>query len=105
MSTKLTHTLAGLLLAAPVVFVSGCAGDGKVTTRMYEIRTPSDQTFVTTVLTEEDKKFRTQSFSQTGEDQIITVTTSNRAHYALRKSLNVRVSDQWPHDWRTNEFR
>ncbi len=105
MSTKLTNTLTGLLLATPLVFVSGCAGDGKFTTRMYEIRTPSDQTFVETVLSEEDKKFRTNSFTSIGEDEIITVTTSNRAHYALRKSLNVRVSDQWPHDWRTNEFR
>lgn len=105
MSVKLTRTLNGLLLLAPLCLAGGCQGDGTVTTRMYEIRSGSDKTFVETVLQEEDKRHKTRSFTNLGDDQIINVTTSNRAHYALRKSLNVRVSDQWPHDWRTNEFR
>ena len=100
------HKARVILNACLLMLVTGagCAGP-KVTARMYELRDDGDLKFVQTVLDVEQRQHGVQSDLKVSDnDDVATVTTTARIHQQLRRSLNVRVSNQWPYNWRTDDF-
>ncbi|HEV7297976.1 MAG TPA: hypothetical protein VGN72_01330 [Tepidisphaeraceae bacterium] len=91
------------LVALGVAVSAGCSSPTKQYTRMYDMRSPSDYTFVQEVLQNEQDKYGTTAEAQLGKDRVATVTTTYRAHQELARSLNVRSSDQWPYNWRETD--
>lgn len=90
-------------LALGLSAIAGCASK-KVTAHMYQVRGDGDRTFINTVLDLEKRQNGIDSTVQETGDKVVTVTTSENAHLKLRRELNVRVSDQWPYNWRTDDF-
>jgi hypothetical protein len=100
MITRLKRAVAILSIAAAAIVATGCTPPTKQYTRMYDLRSPSDYTFVNEVLRHENERHGTIAEAQMGKDRVATVTTTYRAHQELARSLNVRNSDQWPYNWR-----
>ena len=87
------------------VALVGCAPKSeKLTVHMYELRGEGDKRFIDTVLEQEKLQNNVNSKSEVTKDKVATVTTTERAHLKLRRELNVRVSDQWPYNWRSDDF-
>ena len=86
-----------------LLLVAGCASK-KVTAHMYQIRGEGDRQFIDTVLALEKTQRGINSTVEITDDDVATVTTSEAAHLKLRRAMNVRVSDQWPYNWRTDDF-